>query len=102
MVAPEELGGLHARSTWCGFPVPLSPIVIFGFVDEVLEITSWPDALPTAVGSKVSVRVSDWPGLSFAGRLTAEAVNPAPVTEMELTVTAAVPLDVRVTVCVVE
>lgn len=37
----------------------------------------------------------------MAGRLTAEAEKPVPVTAMEFTVTAAVPLEVSVTVCVV-
>jgi len=40
--------------------------------------------------------------LSVAGRLTADDENPLPVTAIELTVTGAVPLEVRVTVCVVE
>lgn len=40
--------------------------------------------------------------MSFAGRLTDEEEKPAPDTETELIVTAAVPLEVRVTVCVVE
>ena len=68
------------------------------FVAEVLEIVNWPDALPTVVGSNVSVTLSVWPGLSLAGRVTADEVKPAPVTEMEFTVTAAVPLEVSVTV----
>jgi len=50
------------------------------------------------VGLNVNVRLSVCPGLSFAGRLTDDVENPVPVTEIELTVTAAVPLDVRVTV----
>ena len=38
----------------------------------------------------------------MAGRLTDDAENPLPVTAIELTVTAAVPLEVSVTVCVVK
>ncbi len=68
----------------------------------MLEIVSWPDAVPTVVGSKVRVTLSDCPGLSFAGSATAEAEKPDPATEIEFTVTAAVPLEVSVTVCVVE
>ena len=75
--------------------------MIVGLVDEVLEMTSWPDKLPTVAGSNVRVRLNVWPGLSFAGRLTEDAEKPVPLTLMELTVTAAVPLDVSVTVCVV-
>ena len=48
------------------------------------------------------VREIDWPGLSFAGRLTEDVVNPVPVTEIEFTVAVAVPVEERVTVCVVE
>jgi hypothetical protein len=98
----EELGGLHARSTWWGSAVPLRATVMVGLVDEVLEIANWPDKLPTVVGVKVSVRFRDWPGLSFAGRLAEDVENPLPLTVMELTVTAAVPVDVSVTDCVVE
>ena len=82
-------------------PVPLSPMEIVELVDDVLEIVNWPDAFPAAVGSNVSVRLRACPGLSLAGRVTAEAEKPVPVTEMEFTVTAAVPLEVSVTVCVV-
>jgi hypothetical protein len=70
-------------------------------VDDVLLIVSCPLAAPTTVGSNVSVAVIVCPGLSVAGRLTGEAEKPVPVIAREFTVTAAVPLDVRVTVCVV-
>lgn len=64
-------------------------------------IVSWPVAEPVVRGSKVSVSEIDWPGFSVAGRLTGETEKPAPLTPMELTVTAVVPLEVSVTVCVV-
>lgn len=70
-------------------------------VDDVLEIVNWPEVFPVVVGSNVRVRFRVWPGLSLAGRVTAEAEKPFPETEMEFTVTAAVPLDVSETVCVV-
>jgi hypothetical protein len=53
------------------------------------------------VGSNVNVTPSAWPGLSVAGRFTADKENPLPVTDIEFTVTAAVPVDDRVNVCVV-
>lgn len=81
--------------------MPLRPIEMVEFVAEVLEMVSWPVAVPTVVGSKVSVTLKLWPGLSFAGKATAEDEKPEPVTETELTVTAAVPLEVSVTVWVV-
>ena len=56
---------------------------------------------PVVVGSNVSVMDSVCPGLSVAGRLTEDREKPVPVTEMDLIVTAAAPLDVSVTTCVV-
>ena len=81
--------------------MPLRPIVTVGFVDALLVMVNCPEAAPTAVGSKVSVTDSVWPGFSVAGRLTGEAEKPLPVTAMVFTVIAAVPLAVNVTVCVV-
>ena len=46
--------------------------------------------------------LSAWPGLRVAGRLTGETEKLVPLTATEFTVTAAVPLEVSVTVCVVE
>lgn len=71
------------------------------FVEELLAIVSWPVAEPVVVGSNVSVTFNDWPGLRVAGTLTDAIEKPLPVTEIEFTVTAAVPVDVSVTVCVV-
>jgi hypothetical protein len=71
-------------------------------VDELLEIASWPVALPTTVGLNVNVRLSVWPGFRVVGRLVDDTENPVPVTAIVLTVTDAVPLEVRVTVWVVE
>ena len=51
----DPVGATQFRSTWCGSPVPLRPIVTVGFVDAVLAMVNWPEAAPTAVGSKVSV-----------------------------------------------
>jgi hypothetical protein len=81
--------------------VPLNGIVIFVPVDELLETTSWPVAEPAEVGSNCSVRLVVWPGLSVTGSVDAEIKKPAPVTVAELTVTAAVPVDDKIKVCVV-
>ena len=67
-------------------------------VDELLVTVNCPLADPVVAGSNVSVTESDWPGLSVAGRLTADAEKPVPVTAIEFTVTAAVPVELRVTV----
>jgi len=98
----DPVGACQLRSTSCGSPVPLRERVAVGFVDELLLMLSCPVAGPTADGSNVSVTVSVCPGFNVAGRLTAEAEKPAPDTVNEFTVTGAVPLEVRVTVCVVE
>jgi hypothetical protein len=73
-----------------------------GLVVALLVTESWPVVAPVTVGSKVNDTASVWPGLSVAGRVTGESEKPLPVTAMALTVTAAVPLEVNVTLCVVE
>ena len=98
----DPLGACQLRSTWCALPVPLRATVMVGFVDELLLMLNCPVAAPAADGSNVSVTESVFPGLNVAGRLPAEAEKPVPVTVTEFTVTGAVPLEVRVTVCVVE
>lgn len=95
------MGGAQLKSTWWGLPVPLRLADAVAFVDALLVTVSCPVAAPTAVGSKVSVRLMAWPGLSVAGRLTGEAEKPLPETATEFTVTGAVPVEVRVTVWVV-
>jgi hypothetical protein len=97
----DPLGAVQLKSTSCGFPVPLRGNVNVGFVDELLLIVSCPVAAPTADGSKVSVTVIVWPGFNAAGRVGDEAEKPLPVAVTEFTVTAFVPLEVSVTVCVV-
>jgi hypothetical protein len=94
-------GACQLRSTLCGSPVPLRGTVKVGFADDVLLMVTCPVTAPTAFGSNVRVTVIVCPGLSVAGRLTGEAEKPVPATAREFTVTAAVPLDVSVTVCVV-
>ena len=98
----DPLGACQLRSTWCALPVPLRATVMVGFVDELLLMLNCPVAGPAADGSNVSVTERVFPGLNVVGRLPAEAEKPAPVTVNEFTVTGAVPLEVRVTVCVVE
>lgn len=76
-------------------------MVRVGLVDELLLIVNWPVIDPVVVGSKVRVVIVVCPGLRFKGKLTGDIENPLPVTEMEFTVTTAVPLEVKVTFCVV-
>lgn len=98
IVTPEPEGADQLRPTWCGFPVPLNAMLTVGLVDALLVTVSCPVADPVAVGLKVRVTLRVCPGFRVAGRLTAEEEKPLPFTEIPLTVTAAVPLDVSVTV----
>jgi hypothetical protein len=86
----------------CGLPVPLRATVAVGFVEELLPMLSCPVTEPAVDGLNVSVSVTACPGLSVAGRLMADAEKPLPVTVIDFTVTAEVPVEVKVTVCVVE
>jgi len=55
-------------------------------------------AVPAVAGSNCTVKVAVWPGLRVAGNVTPEALNPVPVAVAALTVTAAVPDEVKVIV----
>ena len=96
----DGLAGLdQLRSTWWDWdcPVPLSITVA---VEALLAIASWPENDPAVVGSNFTSRVSDCPGFSVAGRATPATENPVPLTVAELTVTGAVPVELRVSACV--
>lgn len=85
----------------CESPVPLRATVAVEFDEELLLMVNWPVVEPTTDGSNVSVTDIVCPGFSLAGRLTGETAKPLPDTATEFTVTAAVPLEVNVSVCVV-
>ncbi len=78
-------------------PVPLRLTVAVGLIEELLVIVNCPVTEPAAVGSNCTVRTIAWPGLSVIGGVAPVAEKPAPVRLPELTVTAAVPEDVKVT-----
>jgi len=67
----------------------------------LLVIVNWPLAEPTVVGTNCSVMFADWPGFSVTGVVPLVMEKPVPETVAALTVTAAVPVDVRVIVWVV-
>jgi hypothetical protein len=71
-----------------------------GFVDELLVIANWPVNEPELVGANWTLRFSVWPGFRVTGKLDPETEKPVPDTAAEFTVTAVVPLEVNVTVCV--
>jgi len=81
-------------------PVPLRAMSALGPTEELLAMVSWPVAAPAVVGSNCRFSVSACPGFRVTGKLAPESEKPAPVSVAELTVTGAVPVDVKVTDCV--
>lgn len=67
---------------------------------QLLLIVNCPETAPEAVGSNCTFNVAVFPGDNVNGNVAPESVKPLPLTEAELTVTAAVPVEVNVTDCV--
>ena len=67
-----------------------------GLIDELLEIVTLPVTEPDVVGANATYSAAVWPGFRVTGSLSPVRLNPAPVTLAELTVTAAVPAELRV------
>jgi hypothetical protein len=82
--------------------VPLRATTVVEPVDELLLIVIWPLAVPVVVGRNCTCNVTACPGFSVTGRLPPTIVKPAPVIAAEFTVAGAVPVDVKVTDCVVD
>jgi hypothetical protein len=80
--------------------VPLKATVIVPPIEQLLLSATVPVVAPAAVGSNCTSRVDDCPGVSVIGNLAPGIVNPAPLTDPALMVTAPVPVDVIVTGCV--
>ena len=70
-------------------------------VDELLLILNCPFAAPVAVGLNRTCSVNDCVGFSVAGKEPPTRVKPAPAIVTEFTVTGAVPVELRVSTCVV-
>jgi hypothetical protein len=83
-------------------PVPVSPITAVEPFEELLLMLICPEAAAAVAGSNSTYTVTAWPGFRVAGKLAAEIEKPVPATVIELTVTGAVPVDVRMTDCVAE
>jgi hypothetical protein len=77
--------------------VPLRLIAREGFAVELLAMATWPVAAPAAVGSNSRLSVTVCPGLRVTGKLAPLIVKPVPVSVAELTVTATLPVEERVT-----
>src|SRR5579864_6476853 len=69
-------------------------------LEALLEIVMAPLATPATVGSKLTCRVTDWPGFSVTGNELPDSAKPAPASVAEFTVKAAVPEEVKVRVLV--
>ena len=88
----------------CGFaaavPVPLRATAAVPPVVELLLMLSCPVTAPVAVGANWTCSARVWFGFSVAGKVPPTIVKPTPVIASELTVTADVPVEVSVNVCV--
>jgi hypothetical protein len=78
-------------------PVPLRLTATAAFAVELLVIASEPVAALAAVGANFTVSDAVCFGFSVKGKVTPEIVKPVPLSEGALTVTAAVPVEVKVT-----
>jgi hypothetical protein len=83
-------------------PVPLRVMVAVGFVVALLVIRIAPVAAPAVVGSNVTCSVAVCPGCSVTGAVTPVMVKPVPVSVAALIVSAVVPVEVSVTVWLVD
>ena len=90
--------------------MPIAAWLPYVFVVQMLVIVlcTWfavrqairPLAELAAAGLKITLSMAIWPGLSVSGNAGPATLNPAPVTFAELTVRAAVPIELRMTVWV--
>ncbi len=70
-------------------------------MEELLVIVNCPVTAPAVVGSNCTVSVAVWLGVKVSGKVAPETVKPVPITVAALTVTDAVPVEVKITDCVV-
>lgn len=98
----EVAGAIQAKLTWyeAATPAALRVTVAVGLVEEVLEIVTCPDTVPVVVGRNATFSAAVWPGFRVTGKVIPDRLKPEPVTVAEFTVTADVPVEVRVIDCV--
>ena len=82
-------------------PVVLRLTVAVGFVEELLLMVNVPFARPNVSGEALTSSVAVCFGLRVSGNFAPETAKPMPLIVAELTVTAAVPVEVSVTGSVV-
>lgn len=93
---------VHEIALGTGVPIPLRATMAEGLVEEVLLMVSWPVAAPLRPGLNWTVSVEVCPGLRLMGNALPERENPAPVTLAEFRVTATVPVEERISDCVLD
>ena len=81
-------------------PVPLKLTTVELPVDELLEMVNCPVAVPAAVGANVTVSAIDLAELNVTGNAAPDMLKPVPLTDTESTVTAELPVEVRVSAAV--
>jgi hypothetical protein len=96
----DTVAGVTETAT-SAVPVPLRPITVAPLVEELLLMVSWPVAAPTAVGLNCIFSTASSPGSSVVGSVGPDNVKPEPVSVVALIVTGAVPVEDKVTGCVV-
>ena len=79
-------------------PVPETATVV-GVVEALDVICRLPVTDPLVWGANVTVTAADWPDASVNGKVSAEAVNPVPLTATLLMLTLTVDGLLMVTVC---
>jgi hypothetical protein len=87
------------REVSTGTPVPLRAIALDAPLALLASVSS-PVTAPAAEGSNCTVTVADWSGFKVRGKAAPDMEKPVPSSVAELMVTAAVPVEVRVTACV--
>jgi hypothetical protein len=92
---------VHVNPLNSGVPDPLRLTTVDVPLDELLVKVSEPVSAPAVVGSNRTVSVAVEFGLRVSGNVAPETVKPDPATVAALMVTAAVPVEDSVTVCVV-
>src|SRR5215475_2621104 len=90
----------------CGFGaavlVPVNVTTAVPPVDEVLLMVNCPVTAPVTVGLNRTCSDIVCPGLSVTGGLALTTAKPVPEIVAEFTVTGAVPVELKVSVCVVD
>jgi hypothetical protein len=100
MLAKSRFAALIVNWRFAAVPVPIRAITEVLPVVELLLIVTCPPAEPVDIGLNCTCKVTDCVGFSVIGKLCARIVNPVPLMAAEFTVTAEVPVDVRVRTCV--